>query len=233
VIPLGDDVRLRRFPFATLALVGLCVLAFLLELGMGPGVAAFLRESALVPALLAGPDRRLDALDALLSLLGPQRARRLLLSMFLHGGWLHLLGNMLYLWVFGDDVEDRLGSLRFLVFYLLCGWLAALAQVAAAPASRLPLIGASGAIAGVLGAYLVLCPRARVTLLLPLGLAAPVRAVLFLPLWLALQLLSAWLAPAASGGVAWWAHVGGFAAGLGLVFVLRPRRARRRRSGRR
>lgn len=231
MIPLGDDVRARRFPFVTLTLVGLCVLAFLLELGMGPALAAFLGESSVVPALFAGQDRRLDALDALLSLLSPDRARRVLISLFLHGGWLHLLGNMLYLWVFGDDVEERLGRLRFLAFYLLCGWLAALTQVAAEPASRLPVIGASGAIAGVLGAYLALFPRARVTLLLPLGLLAQVRAVLFLPLWLALQLLSAWVGgPAAGGGVAWWAHVGGFAAGLVLAFVLRPRR---RRSGRR
>ncbi len=231
MIPLGDDVRARRFPFVTLTLVGLCVLAFLLELGMGPGVAAFLRESAVVPALFAGSDQRLGPLDALLSLLAPQRARRVLLSLFLHGGWLHLLGNVLYLWVFGDDVEERLGRLRFLAFYLLCGWLAALAQVAAQPASRLPLIGASGAIAGVLGAYLALFPRARVTLLLPLGLLTQVRAVLFLPLWLALQLLSACLeGAAAGGGVAWWAHVGGFAAGLVLVLGLRPWR---RRSGRR
>lgn len=185
MIPLGDDVRARRFPFVTLTLVGLCVLAFLLELGMGSGVAAFVHRAAVVPALFSGPDRRLDGLDVLLSLLGPDRARRVLLSLFLHGGWLHLVGNLLYLAVFGDDVEERLGRLRFLALYLICGWLAALAQVAADPASRLPLIGASGAIAGVLGAYLALFPRARVTLLLPLGLLAQVRAVLFLPLWLA------------------------------------------------
>ncbi len=233
MIPLGDDVRSRSFPFATLTLVGLCTLAFLLELGMGAGVAGFLRREAVVPALFTGADRQLGVLDVLASLLDTGRARRVLLALFLHGGWLHLLGNLLYLGVFGDDVEDRLGSLRFLAFYLLCGWLSALAQIAAEPTSRLPLIGASGAIAGVLGAYLVLFPRARVTLLLPLGLAVRARALLFLPLWLALQLLSAWLAPAASGGVAWWAHVGGFAAGLVLVFVLRPRRARRRPSGRR
>ncbi len=230
MIPLGDDVRARRFPFVTLTLVGLCVLAFLLELGMGPALAVFLGESSVVPAVFAGTDRRLGALDALLSLLSPDRARRVLLSLFLHGSWLHLLGNTLYLWVFGDDVEARLGRLRFLAFYLLCGWLATLAQVAAQPASRLPLIGASGAIAGVLGAYLALFPRARVTLLLPLGLLAQVRAVLFLPLWLALQLLSAWVGGApAGGGVAWWAHVGGFAAGLALALVLRPARGRRRR----
>lgn len=228
MIPLGDDVRARRFPFVTLTLVGVCVLAFLLELGMGPGVTGFLHRAAVVPALFAGPDRRLDGFDVLLSLLGPDRARRVLLSLFLHGGWLHLVGNMLYLGVFGDDVEERLGRLRFLAFYLICGWLAALAQVAAEPASRLPLIGASGAIAGVLGAYLALFPRARITLLLPLGLTWRARAMLFLPLWLALQLLSAWLAPAGQGGVAWWAHGGGFAAGLALVFALRPARSRRR-----
>ena len=232
MIPLGDDVRSRSFPFATLTLVALCTLAFLLELGLGPGVAGFVRREAVVPALFTGADRELGASDVLASLLDPGRARRVLLALFLHGGWLHLLGNMLYLWVFGDDVEDRLGSLRFLAFYLLCGWLAALAQIVAEPASRLPLIGASGAIAGVLGAYLVLFPRARVRVLLPLGLLAPllqVRAALFLLLWLAQQLLLGWLAPADDGGVAWWAHVGGFTAGLLLVFALRPSRPRRRR----
>lgn len=233
MIPLGDDVRSKRFPFATLTLVGLCSLAFLLELGMGAGLGGFLRRAAVVPALFAGADRQLGALDVLASLFSPDRARRVLLSLFLHGGWLHLVGNMAYLWVFGDDVEDRLGGPRFLAFYLLCGWLSALAQVAAEPTSRLPLVGASGAIAGVLGAYLVLFPRARVTTLVPLGLFAPllqVRALLFLLLWFAQQLLVAWLAPAGErGGVAWWAHVGGFVAGLLLVFALRPRRPRRRR----
>jgi membrane associated rhomboid family serine protease len=141
--------------------------------------------------------------------------------MFLHGGFLHFLGNMLYLWIFGDNVEDRLGHLRYVLFYLLCGWIAAYAHIWAEPASVLPAIGASGAIAGVLGAYLLLYPRARVVALLPLGLFAPlvqIPAVFFLGFWFLQQFLLGTLSgPSASGGVAVWAHIGGFVAGFALV----------------
>ena len=154
--------------------------------------------------------------------------------MFLHGGLLHLAGNMLFLWIFGDNVEDALGHGRFLLLYLGSGVLAALLQGVIAPSSLVPMVGASGAIAGVLGAYFVLYPHARVVTLVPLFFLFPlveVPAFLFLLLWFLLQfwqgsaaLVTSGKAGAAAGGVAWWAHVGGFVAGIGLLALLKPRR---------
>ncbi len=223
MIPLRDDVPSRSFPVVNLTLIGLCTLAFLLELGMGPGVERFFYRAAVVPALFTGGDASLGAYEVLAGTLQPDLSRRVLMSMFLHGGVLHFLGNMLYLWIFGDNVEDRLGHLRYLVFYLLCGWIASYAHIWAEPASRLPAIGASGAIAGVLGAYLLLYPHARVVALLPLGLFAPlvqIPALFFLGFWFAQQfLLGTMSGPSASGGVAVWAHIGGFVAGFALVML--------------
>ncbi len=163
----------------------------------------------------------------------------LLTSMFLHGGLMHLLGNMWFLWVFGDNVEDELGHGRFVAFYLLSGLGAAALQIAMDPDSRIPMIGASGAIAGVLGGYLVRHPRARIVTLIPLGFlwhTAELPAFVFILLWFAYQVLLGLLSlgGAAGGGVAWWAHVGGFVAGVLLVFVMAPRegsRGRGRRDG--
>lgn len=149
---------------------------------------------------------------------------RLVTNLFLHGGWIHLLGNMLFLWIFGDNVEDAMGHGRFLIFYILCGMAANAGHILANPLSTEPTIGASGAIAGVLGAYLILYPAARVLCLVPLWIFLPfvwVPAVLFVPLWIALQLISGLssLGVAQTGGVAWWAHIGGFVAGMLLVRV--------------
>jgi len=162
--------------------------------------------------------------------LGARSIATLLTSVFIHGGFMHILGNMLYLWIFGNNVEDVMGRPKFVLFYLLCGVLAGLSQVAADPLSRIPAIGASGAIAGVLGAYLVLFPRARVATLVFLGLffrIARLPAVLVLGFWFVLQLLNGMLALTTfeSGGVAWFAHIGGFVAGVLLVwlFARRPR----------
>jgi membrane associated rhomboid family serine protease len=146
-------------------------------------------------------------------------------SMFLHGGWLHIIGNMWFLKVFGDNVEDRLGKARFLLLYLSGGIMAGLAQVISAPEAAVPMVGASGAIAAVLGAYLVFCPGARVLTLFPIFVLfyfVQIPAAVFIGLWFVLQLLSgtAALSEQASGGVAWWAHIGGFVAGLVLAFVL-------------
>jgi membrane associated rhomboid family serine protease len=140
---------------------------------------------------------------------------------------MHLIGNMLYLWIFGNNIEDAMGHWRFLLFYLLCGAAAALAQVLQDPASEIPMIGASGAIAGVLGAYLLLYPRARVLVLVFLGFFVTtlrLPALLVLGLWFVLQFLNAAAAGETGGGVAWWAHIGGFVAGLGLILVFRDRR---------
>jgi membrane associated rhomboid family serine protease len=150
--------------------------------------------------------------------------------MFMHGGWLHLFGNMLYLWIFGDNVEDNFGSLPFLLFYLLCGVIATFAQMAAMPGSSIPNLGASGAIAGVLAAYLVLFPRGRVTVAIAFGGIAHVPAIVAIGLWIVLQLVSGIGSIADSaqtgdvGGVAYMAHIGGFVAGVVLVFFFRQRR---------
>lgn len=151
--------------------------------------------------------------------------------MFLHGGWWHLIGNMWFLWIFGDNVEDTLGSVRFVLFYLLCGLAASTVQYLVQPASVLPTVGASGAIAGVLGAYALLFPGARVLTLVPIFFVLQVievPAVVMLGIWFLMQILNGSVATlgTAAGGVAWWAHIGGFLAGLGLVLALRPRRTR-------
>ena len=210
-------------------MVGLLVLAnlavFVHELALQAGprgpaaLDAFVKHYGLVPRVLLSGARY--------AWITP------LTSMFLHGGWLHIGGNLLYLWIFGNNVEDLLGHARFVVFYLVCGLVAAAAQVASAPASSLPTIGASGAISGVLGAYLVSYPTARVRTVIPLGFFWPtvlVPAVVFLAIWFAMQLLAGLSATGAEhGGVAWWAHVGGFLAGAALARPMRrhpPTRAR-------
>jgi membrane associated rhomboid family serine protease len=235
VIPLRDDVTARRFPFVNIILVALNAAAFTVELGLGEGIGRFMDRAAVVPVLYTGTDHALGPVDAVATSFDPDLGRRLLVSMFLHGGWAHLLGNMLYLWIFGDNVEDRLGHLRYLAFYLLCGWMASYAHIWSQPASSVPTIGASGAIAGVLGAYITLYPRARVMTLLPLGLFSQLvrlPAAVFLGLWFVQQfLLGAFdmVAPKGKGGgVAWWAHIGGFAAGFVLVRVFRKRGRRAR-----
>jgi membrane associated rhomboid family serine protease len=161
-----------------------------------------------------------------------ERFRPLFTSMFLHGGWLHLGGNMLYLWVFGDNIEDRLGHVLFLFFYLACGLGAALAQIYINPTSKIPMVGASGAVAGVLGAYLILFPHARVLALIPILFFFQIielPALLFLLFWFLMQFLSGAIAitaaPYEAGGVAWWAHIGGFVSGVVLAFLL-PKRKR-------
>lgn len=214
MIPLADSQRRRRFALVTWSLVAVNVAVWIWELSLGERAAGAIARLAISPAeLLAGDD----------PLCIPPR---LVAAMFLHGGWLHLAGNVAFLAVFGDDVEGKLRRGRYLALYLLCGLVATLAQSIATPRSELPLIGASGAIAGVLGAFLVLFPRARLSGVLPVGcLLLPLRsrAFLFVPAWFALQIAGALLAPpgSATAGVAWYAHLAGFAAGPPLVFLLR------------
>jgi membrane associated rhomboid family serine protease len=214
-IPLHDDNPTTHAPVVTVALIGTAVAVFLWQTRLDPtaGDLAALAFGA-IPALLFG-EASLDAgiarLPAVLTLLT---------SLFLHGGWLHLGGNMLYLWIFGNNVEDAMGHGRFLVFYLVCGLLATLAHALSDPFSTVPVIGASGAISGVLGAYLLLHPRAKiVVLIVPLVLRLP--AWLVLLGWFAMQGISAFAAQADGGGVAWWAHIGGFCAGMVLLMPFR------------
>ncbi len=186
------------------------------EIQLGAGLERFVDAFGLVPVRLHG------AHDPL------ARFLPVLTSMFVHGGLMHLIGNMLFLHIFGDNVEDRFGHFRFLVFYLGCGAVAAVAQTVMSPRSRVPMVGASGAIAGVTGAYFVFYPRARVLMLVPIFLfwdVIQVPAVVFLVLWFATQLAYGMisLGGAETGGVAWWAHVGGFASGVIAALLLRQR----------
>ena len=209
MFPIGDDnSQERTVPVVTFALIAANVLFFLLELGAGEG---FIQEWAFIPARFAE-----DPAGNVITIFT---------AMFMHGGWLHLLGNMLFLWIFGDNVEDRLGHVKFLVFYLLAGIAATLAQFALAPHSTVPNVGASGAIAGVLGAYILMFPQSRVNVLLGRQIVA-MPAVIVLGMWIALQLFSGvgTIAhtdeSANAGGVAYMAHIGGFAAGLLMAFLL-------------
>ena len=220
MIPLKDDNPTRTTPFVNYALIAACVLVFLWQVSLGERIEAAIYAYGLIPDLLLGEARLPPELREVPAWM------TVFTSMFLHGGWMHLIGNMLYLWIFADNVEDRLGHGRFVVFYLLCGIAAALAQALPDPQSQIPMIGASGAISGVLGAYLLLYPRARVLVLIPLGPRSQLvrlPALLVLGLWFGLQLLSEMLAPPGAG-VAFRAHIGGFVAGLLLLPVFRPRR---------
>ncbi len=220
MIPLGDNVPSERTPFVTYTLIAVNVLVFFWELVLGTQADAFINAWGTT------------AVDIISWRQNPLVLSTLVTSVFLHGGWLHLIGNMLYLAIFGDNVEGIMGHRRFLFFYLLCGVAANVAQVIIAPSSTIPGIGASGAIAGVLAAYLLCFPRARVFVGIPLlvymeVIALP--AILVLGFWFVVQLFNGVAAigmssEATMGGVAWWAHVGGFATGMLLTPLLRQRR---------
>lgn len=208
MIPLRDVIPSRTTPYVTIAIIAVNVAVFLFELSMGRAATRFAFEFGLIPAAFSWS--------------------AVLTSMFLHGGFLHVGGNMLFLWIFGDNVEDRMGHGRYLLFYLLCGTAAALAQTAMSPGSEVPLIGASGAIAGVMGAYLVLYPHSRIVTLIWIVFFVDfveIPAIFFLGFWFLLQFVSGVGTVAAGagsqGGVAFWAHVAGFVVGLLGVFVFR------------
>jgi membrane associated rhomboid family serine protease len=215
VIPLRDIIPSRTTPFVTIGLIALNIVVFLYELSLGRGVDAFTLYYGLVPAAFSW--------------------MTVFTSMFIHGSFLHIAGNMLYLWIFGDNVEDRMGHGRFLVFYLLCGIAAALAQTITMPDSVVPMVGASGAIAGVMGAYFVLYPRSRIVTLVPVFFlqVIEVPAIVFLGIWFLMQFVSgvgsivSTVGRGGTGGIAFWAHVAGFVAGItGVALFRRPERQR-------
>ena len=222
MIPLRDHIATSRIPYVTYAVVGACVLVFLWQLSLGAraGQEAVYALGA-IPAVIFG-DARLPADIAMVPPLAT-----VFTSMFMHGGWMHLIGNMLYMWIFADNVEDSMGHLRFIVFYLLCGVAAVLAQALPNVASQVPMIGASGAISGVLGAYLLLFPRARVLVMIPLGFIMKTHylpAAAVLGFYFVFQVVMTAMTPAGGGGVAFAAHLGGFAAGAALILVFKHRR---------
>lgn len=207
MLPIGDDDSARKtFPIVTYVLIALNVLLFFVELGGGD---TFITQWAFVPSrFMANP-----VADFL----------TILSSMFMHAGWVHLGGNMLYLWIFGDNVEDRFGHFKFIVFYLLCGLAATLAQLAFSLGSDIPNLGASGAIAGVLGAYILMFPQGKVKVLQGTQVIQ-VSALIVIGLWIVLQFFSgigSITSSADTGGVAYMAHIGGFIAGFGLTFLFR------------
>ena len=213
MIPLRDVIPSRTFPFVTITIIVINALAWFVELAQGPrDLNRFLYLYGVVP--------------------GDFHAATLVTSMFLHGSWSHIIGNMLYLWIFGDNVEDRCGHARYAVFYLLCGFAAGAGQILMNPASMIPTIGASGAIAGMMGAYFVLYPHSRVLTFVPFPLfdVIEVPAIFLLGFWFLMQLFNAGAVAAAAGtgggGVAFAAHVVGFVAGVGGIFLFRKREPR-------
>ncbi len=224
MIPLRDDNPTSLKPIVTIAFIVLCSLVFLWQLSLGAnGFRAAVTSLGVIPATLLGD----KTLPTELALVPPTLT--VLTSQFLHGSWMHLIGNMLYLWIFGNNVEDAMVHVRVVIFYLLCGIVAALAQALPNPDSTLPMIGASGAISGVLGAYLLLFPHARVMVLIPLGFYSrlvPLPAMVVLGFWFVLQLISLALADPRAGGVAFGAHIGGFIAGKILLPLFKYRHVR-------
>jgi membrane associated rhomboid family serine protease len=236
MIPLRDDVPNRSLPIVTFVLIGLNVAAYIYQLSLGLAIdpvgraaaEAFIVEFGATPCRLTATCDRGDF---------PSPYVTIFTSMFLHGSPLHVGGNMLYLWIFGDNVGDMLGHGRFLVFYLLSGVAAATAQTISSPTSTIPMIGASGAVSGVLGAYLLLFPYATILTLMIFGFfirTVHIPALIVLGFWIVLQLINGWLTVSVSamgrgdtGGVAWFAHIGGFLAGMLLLLLFRPRPSRR------
>ena len=224
MIPLRDTIPSKTFPVVNISLIVLNILVFFYEVSLGSYLPHFISQYGIIPVRFF--HHRFFHADSLLEVLLP-----LLTFMFLHGGWLHIIGNMLYLWIFGDNVEDRMGHFRYLIFYLLCGLASGLVQLLINPSSQLPIVGASGAIAGVMGAYFLLYPFAKVvTLFFFLFFIDIIKipAFFFLGFWFVIQFFSGTFSLAGgSTGIAWWAHIGGFLCGLMLVFPFTRMRRKR------
>lgn len=242
MFPLKDNIPTRTRPYVNYAVLILCSLAFLAQLGQSESGTSLVEQYGMIPVRVLDPDEPVPVIERSLvrTPLGTMIHEEvrpaapaavpawltLLTCVFLHGGWMHFLGNMWFLWIFGDNVEDRLGHAGYAAFYLGCGLLASATHLLTGPASTIPTIGASGAIAGVMGAYLLLYPHARVLTLIPIVFIIQIivlPAPLFLGIWFLIQLLqgSFSIGDVQSGGVAWWAHIGGFVAGAAIVWLLR------------
>ena len=213
MLPIRDTIPARHFPVVNYLLIGINIVVYLVQMQLGPELERFVYTYGLVPARYSLPQVSAYFTTG-------QQLLSLLSFMFLHGGIWHLLGNMWTLYIFGDNVEDHLGHLRYLLFYLLCGLASGLSHLFLNQQSNIPTIGASGAIAGVMGAYFILYPRSRILTLIPIFFIPwfiEISAFFFLALWFLLQFVNATLSGGGAGGIAWWAHIGGFI--FGIVFL--------------
>lgn len=228
MIPLRDSIPSRRTPYITILLILLNIVVFMNQFFMSPRIMrGFILDYGFIPLRLTQEIQSAQSLNAAITHMP------FLTAMFLHGSWLHLISNMWILWLFGDNVEDRMGPLRYLLFYLITGFAAGFAHYLSNPASPIPAVGASGAIAGIMGAYFILYPHAKIITLVPifvLPLLLPIPAVVFLFIWFFGQVYSGLihsLAGQTVSGIAWWAHIGGFVAGVLLHRLLIEKRIRR------
>lgn len=218
MIPLKDDNPTSTYPYVTIGLITINILVFVYEISIGSNLVPFLNRYGAKPLFVL----------RMTSPYGyPSPFETVFTSMFLHGGLLHIAGNMLYLWIFGNNIEDSTGHFRFIIFYLLSGIIAVYTFSLVNPVSTTPMVGASGAVSGVLGAYLILFPRAKVLTLVPFGFymqIIKVPAILVLGLWILVQIISGSVSGSAGGGVAWFAHIGGFVAGMILIGLFKKRK---------
>src|SRR5881296_1124310 len=225
MIPLRDDNPTTIKPVVTVALIVVNAMVFMYQLSLEPKQGElFVYEFGAIPAVIFGSGNLPPEVEAIPETIPP--VLTIFTSMFLHGGFMHLIGNMLYLWIFGNNIEDAMGHARFIVFYVVSGVAASFAHVFTNLDSTVPAIGASGAKSGVLGAYLLLYPRAQVLVLVPLGLFTRIMYIpagFVLGFWFILQLLQGTMSGGQGGGVAWWAHIGGFVAGMALVGLFKHR----------
>ena len=229
MIPLKDTIPSERYPITTIFLIMANIAVFFYEISLGRQLPELVKFAGVVPSRFFNP--QLNVSPGFLGRYFP-----IFTSLFLHGGWVHLLGNMLYLWIFADNIEGRLGHFKFLTFYLLCGLGASLAHIFANPTSSVPSIGASGAIAGILGAYFILYPKSRIITLVPIFFFFQIielPAFIFLGVWFLMQFFNGvlTLGPriAQAGGIAWWAHIGGFLSGIFFIILLKGKKSRRTR----
>ena len=221
MIPLHDDNPTHIKPVVTITFIVICVLVYIWQLSLGAEAGQQIVFSlGVIPSVL------LDKAQLDPSLYAIPAEFTIITSMFMHGSIMHLAGNMLYLWIFGNNVEDAMGHIKFIFFYLICGIAAVIGQVIQNPESTIPMIGASGAISGILGAYLLIYPKARILVLIPVGLyplLIRLPAILVLGVWFVIQISSSLLSDPSQGGVAWYAHIGGFIAGMILIWFFKDR----------
>ena len=226
MIPLKDDNPTDSKPIVTYWLIGICIFVFIIELSSSSyRTGAFFYSFGLIPSVLLGHNQLSQDLYVMPAFL------TIFSSMFVHGGFMHLIGNMLYMWIFADNIEDNLGPKKFIIFYLLCGICAAMAQVMMDTHSQIPMVGASGAIGGILGAYLINHPHAKVLVLIPFGFFSQIlkiKAIYVLGFWFIFQFINSALANPQGGGVAYAAHIGGFISGVILILFFNKKRKKKK-----